>query len=195
MILLTWQGVSGSGKSTLGQALGESLGMPFIDGDDLHPKANVEKMSAGHPLTDADREPWLELIRTTAEHRAAEQQIDPSDTTRAGLIVGCSALKKYYRDILRGTYKPHAVPEHLDPPHPNALPTYFVFIKGSKELLVERMTNRQGHFMKETMLNSQLDTLETPESEDGVVIVPLEVDTNKQVEIVREELSSLIGPL
>lgn len=187
-------GVSGCGKSTLGQALANSLDIPFIDGDDLHPKSNVEKMSAGTPLTDADREPWLELIRTTAEHHAVEQKAEAPQTTHTGLVVGCSSLKRYYRDILRGTHKPRSVPEHLDPPHPDVLPTYFVYIKGPKELLKDRMTKRSGHFMKESMLNSQLETLESPEGEDGVVVVPLDADTDTQVNMAKQELLKLIGP-
>jgi gluconokinase len=188
------QGVSGCGKSTLGQALGDSLSIPFVDGDDLHPRSNVEKMSANIPLTDADRDPWLHLIRTTAEHRAVEQKVDRDDTARAGLIVACSSLKKRYRDVLRGKHDSQEIQgAQVAPVHPDVLPTVFVYVKGEKPVLMERMHARKGHFMKETMLDSQLETLESPEGEEGVVVVPLEASTEEQVKIVREELSNLHG--
>ncbi|KAF5348696.1 hypothetical protein D9758_006860 [Tetrapyrgos nigripes] len=218
-VFIVVMGVSGTGKSTLGKALATSYGFPFIDGDDLHPKSNVEKMSTGTPLTDKDREPWLELIRTTAEHKCVElqhqqkEQQPESSTTdndapmketstegdgerRIGVVIGCSALKKYYRDILRGKRKDIAsdeavLPAHLEPPHPDLLPTYFVVIKGPKEVILERMQNRQGHFMKESMLESQLKTLEDPEGEEGVVIVGLEDSTEQQVAMAREGLGKL----
>lgn len=169
--------------------------MPFTDGDNLHPQANIDKMSAGHPLDDADREPWLQLIRTTAEQHAVEQQANPKDITRAGFVVACSSLKKYYRDILRGTHNPEAVSEHHAPPHPSKFETIFVFIKGEKDTLMQRMGDRKGHFMKDSMLNSQLATLETPEGEEGVIVVPLERDTDEQVRIAREQLTALVGPI
>ncbi|KAK7473089.1 hypothetical protein VKT23_001189 [Stygiomarasmius scandens] len=204
-VFIVVMGVSGTGKSTLGKALAASYGFPFIDGDDLHPKSNVDKMSAGIPLTDADREPWLELIRTTVEHKCVELQHDRDKATngdsdkkerRIGVVVGCSALKKYYRDILRGKRKEVAsdeavLPEHLEPPHPDLLPTFFVFIKGPKEVLFDRMQSRQGHFMKASMLESQLNTLEDPEGEDGVVIVNLEDSTEQQVATAHEKLENL----
>ncbi|THU85705.1 carbohydrate kinase [Dendrothele bispora CBS 962.96] len=211
-VLIVVMGVSGTGKSTLGKALANSYGFPFIDGDDLHPKSNVEKMSAGFPLTDTDREPWLELIRTTVEHKCVElehhQRGQEGPTTsetngpgnderrRVGVVVGCSALKKYYRDILRGKRKEVAsdeavLPEHLEPPHSDLLPTFFVFIKGQKQVLFDRMQNRKGHFMKASMLESQLNTLEDPEGEDGVVVVNLEDSTEQQVAMARERLEDV----
>jgi hypothetical protein len=78
LILINTKGVSGTGKSTLGAAIAKNLSMPFIDGDGLHPKANIDKMASGQPLTDKDREPWLEIIRTKAEHMSVEQHVDPS---------------------------------------------------------------------------------------------------------------------
>ncbi|EPQ57100.1 carbohydrate kinase [Gloeophyllum trabeum ATCC 11539] len=194
-MLIVVMGVCGTGKTTLATALSKHLGMPYIEGDDLHPKANIDKMAAGHPLNDADREPWLELIRTTTEHVAVEQETDAAHKGRRGIVVTCSALKKYYRDILRGTYKPKSVPDHLDPPHPNTLPTYFVFIKGDRELLKDRMEKRKGHYMKVGMLDSQLATLESPEGEDGVVVVDAADTTEKQMEDALEQLTKLAGPL
>ena len=168
--------------------------MPFIDGDDLHPKANVDKMASGQPLTDEDRDPWLETIRIKAEHMTTEQHLCPASesTTRAGVVVACSALKKSYRDILRGKMKSKKyVPEHLEPL--NVLPTYFVFLKGERDVLVERMNKRNGHFMKVTMLDSQLQTLESPESEGDVVVISIEDTFEVQVKLAREGLSKLVG--
>lgn len=153
-------------------------------------------MAAGHPLTDADREPWLELIRTTAEHKSVEKQIEDRSLVH-GVVVGCSSLKKYYRDILRGKRKrvTASIVEagHLEPPPPETLPTYFVFIRGSRELLLDRMRKRQGHFMKASMLDSQLETLESPEGEEGVIVVDAADSTEEQVAKAKEKLLQQFG--
>ncbi|KAI0745878.1 carbohydrate kinase [Earliella scabrosa] len=193
-ILIIVMGVAGTGKTTIARALEARLGMAYIEGDALHPAANIAKMSSGTPLTDADREPWLELIRTTAEHMAAEDQAAAPPGRRPGVIATCSALRAYYRDILRGTRAPPGLqlPEHLEPPAPHRLPTYFVYIKGDKKLLMDRISKREGHFMKPQMLESQLQTLESPEGEDGVVVVPLDATTEEQVDIVIRGLNELL---
>jgi len=171
--------------------------MAYIEGDDLHPKSNVEKMSSGHPLNDADREPWLELIRMSAEHIAVKKNADSEMKGILGVIVGCSALKKDYRDILRGVVKPAAKGQqlsgNLEPSRPEVLPTYFVFINGSRETLMERMEKRTGHFMKASMLDSQLQTLESPVGEEGVVVVSLDDTTNAQVTEALDGLSTFPG--
>lgn len=136
-------GVSSCGKSTVGKQLGESLGLVFRDGDDMHPAANIEKMSAGHALNDADRWPWLEAIGQWMQGQTE------------GAIVGCSALKRSYRDLIR-THAPDTV---------------FVHLHGSYELLLERMQNRAGHFMPVSLLQSQFETLEElGEDEPGIVL-------------------------
>ena len=149
-------------------------------------------MASGQPLMDEDRDPWLQIIRTKAEHMSVEQHVDLRATTRTGIVVACSALKKSYRDILRGRIKAEDLPEHLGSPHSNILRTYFVFIKGEKDALMDRMQKRQGHFMKAKMLDSQLQTLESPDGEDDVVVIPMERPLEDQVKLAREGLSRLV---
>lgn len=164
--------MSGTGKSTLGKSIADALNLPFIDGDDLHPAYNVAKMSSGKPLDDADREPWLQNIRKKGVESGS-------------VVIACSALKRIYRDTLRGkTSSPEGV---RDGPK-----TYFVFIKGSRDVLMDRMSKRQGHFMKPEMLDSQLATLESPEGESDVVVVPVEDTTEVQTKKATQELAELM---
>lgn len=155
-------GVSGSGKSTVGEKLAEALNLPFLEGDSLHPKSNVDKMASGIPLQDEDRWPWLDKI---GERMATAEQ---------GLIVSCSSLKKSYRDRLRA-----AVGGQLA----------FVFLDGSFEVLHEHMGHRTGHFMPVTMLESQLATLESPVGEPLVfradVVDPIEKIVAESLEWLR----------
>ncbi|KAH6906356.1 gluconokinase [Coprinopsis sp. MPI-PUGE-AT-0042] len=199
-MLIVVMGVSGTGKSTLGAALASELGLPYIEGDDLHPQANVDKMSNGIPLNDADRQPWLELIRTTAESHLVEQQAKsiPGDGKRLhGVVVTCSALKRTYRDIIRGRSKPASssdpstLPSHLQSQPAEVFPTYFVFIDGPREVLYERMEKRPGHFFKASMLDSQLATLEQPREDEGVIVVSIESSTEDQVKRAKEQLIEL----
>ena len=135
-------GVAGSGKTTAGVLLAELTGYAFIDADTLHSPANVAKMSAGMPLTDADRAPWLAAIRARIEEAAGNQQ---------SLVVACSALKAAYRTVLA-----------------RGLPVTWVYLKGSPDLLRRRLQTRTGHFMTADLLSSQLDALEEPS--DVIVI-------------------------
>ncbi|KAI0313432.1 P-loop containing nucleoside triphosphate hydrolase protein [Amylostereum chailletii] len=178
-ILIVVMGVSGCGKSTLGKSLAAALAYPFIDADDLHPPANVAKMSRGEPLTDADRAPWLVIVRDAAVHAASVHPTSSTSTSTPGVIVACSALKRAYRAVLRDSH----------------LRTYFVHPHGSRELLLERMTARPNHFMKAGMLDSQLAALEDPlegegaeEKEEGVLRVPLELGMEEQVKYAVEGL-------
>ncbi len=130
-------GVSGSGKSTTGHALATALGWSFTDADDLHPPANLAKMAAGTPLTDADRAPWLDAVR---------ERIATALATDAPAIIACSALKQAYRD-------------HL---FVNRQRMRLVYLRGSRELLAARLAARAGHFMPASLLDSQLAALEEP---------------------------------
>jgi carbohydrate kinase (thermoresistant glucokinase family) len=132
---LVVMGVAGSGKSTVARALQDRLGWPMAEGDEFHPIANIRKMSEGHPLTDADRWPWLAAIAAWT----TTQDVAGHDT-----IVTCSALRRVYRDRLREA--------------PGR--TVFLHLTGSPELLAERMTARTNHFMPPSLLPSQFATLE-----------------------------------
>ncbi|WP_330179104.1 gluconokinase [Nocardia sp. NBC_01503] len=145
-------GVSGSGKSTVAAMLAETLGWDLLEGDDLHPAANVAKMAAGHPLADADRQPWLEAIAAwMADHLA---------TGRSGLVT-CSALKHSYRDTLRRA----AIG------HPGDIT--FLLLHGTREQLRARVTARKDHFMPPGLLDSQLDTLEPPTPDEHIITVEI----------------------
>ena len=135
-------GVSGCGKSTVGAALSAALGIPYRDGDDLHPAANVEKMRAGIPLGDADRWPWLDRVAETLCHGAP-------------VIVGCSALRRAYRDRIRAGA---------------CGPVRFVHLTGSRDVIAARMAARQGHYMPLSLLDSQLATLEPPGRDEAVTV-------------------------
>ncbi|KLT45285.1 cytoplasm protein [Cutaneotrichosporon oleaginosum] len=176
-LLIVVMGPASCGKSTIGANLARDLGIAFIDGDALHPPANVAKMSAGNPLNDADRLPWLQIIRATGIHecraawekgdgRVPDQERAEGKLGRPACVIACSALKKSYRDILRG----HTETGPEDKP---VMKTIFVYCNGSPELLAERIAARQGHFMKPQMLASQLATLEDPTAEPGVVDVDI----------------------
>ncbi len=140
--LLVVMGVSGAGKSTVGGLIAERLGLSFRDADDFHPPANIAKMSAGQPLTDDDRGPWLDAIGAhLSAHRAT------------GAVVTCSALKRAYRDRLR-----------------DAAPGLrFVYLHGPQALIAERQAARQGHFMPASLVASQFATLERPDAEKDVI--------------------------
>jgi gluconokinase len=144
--ILIVMGVAGTGKSTVAGLLAERLNWEFQEGDALHPPANVAKMSAGIPLTDEDRWPWLDAIGAWIKEKT--QRGEPG-------ILTCSALKRSYRDRLRG---------------PNVI---FVFLNGHREVIAARMARRADHFMPPALLNSQLATLEPPAADENVLAVDL----------------------
>jgi gluconokinase len=142
-------GVSGSGKSTIASHLAERLRWTFEDGDRFHPASNVAKMSAGHPLTDEDRWPWLEAIAN---------EIGRVCEAGGHVVIACSALKRAYRDVLRRGRDD----------------VRFVFLDGSKALIAERLARRKGHFMPPGLLDSQFKTLEPPQADERSIRVSID---------------------
>jgi gluconokinase len=159
-LIVLLMGVSGAGKTTVGQRLSQELGWAFADADDFHPVANVEKMTRGTPLTDEDRAPWLAGLRELIVRWIAEGQSG---------VLACSALKQVYRDELT-----------------LGLEVKVVYLKGSPELLRERMGARHGHYMKAGMLESQFAALEEPK--DAIT-----VDVSGTVEEVAGEVRKRLG--
>jgi gluconokinase len=158
-LVILLMGVSGAGKTTVGQLLAARVGCEFADADDYHSAANVAKMHSGVPLTDADREPWLETLRALITGWIAAKKT---------AVLACSALKQSYRDRLRVT------PE-----------VQIVYLKVSQRELRHRLRLRQGHFMTEAMLDSQLATLEQPE---GAILVDGERPSEEIVVEIIERL-------
>ncbi len=156
-------GVASSGKTSLGERLAERLGWPFRDADSFHPPQNVAKMAGGTPLTDEDRKPWLAAIAAWIDELRA--------TGRNG-IVTCSALKKSYRHVIVGKRPDVAL----------------VYLKGSRELIGQRMAARQHHFMPPALLDSQFATLEEPGGDERPLVVPVELSKEAIVEQVVQEL-------
>lgn len=154
-------GVSGSGKTTVGKILSKRLDVPFFDSDQFHPESNIEKMSAGTPLTDKDRQPWLRAIHDFVLKELPERS----------LIIASSALKESYRDLLDGDLPMDQV--------------QWIFLYGNYELLYQRIEDRKGHFMPESLLKSQFEALEVPHRN----VVAVEVDKTPELivdEIVRK---------
>ena len=158
-------GVSGAGKSTVGARLAEALGWAFLDGDDLHPPANIAMMSAGIPLTDADRAPWLAAIGARLDGWAEEGT--------AG-VVACSCLKRAYRDRLRAG-RPQVE---------------LVYLDGDRDLLAARLEGRKGHFFAPALLDSQLATLEAPAPEEGAIAVDISWPFERQTASVLAALQA-----
>jgi gluconokinase len=144
-MVIVLMGVSGSGKTTVGTQLADRLGWTFADGDDFHPPANVEKMSRGEPLTDADRWPWLRAVRDFIAERLAAD---------APAVVACSALKAAYREVLL---------EGNDGAE-------LVYLRGEYDLIRDRMEARSDHFFDAELLDSQFEALEPPGAEEAYVV-------------------------
>ena len=154
-------GVSGCGKSSVGAAVADKLGIGYFDGDDLHPPENIEKMSRGIPLTDADRSPWL--VRVGQRLAAFEGPV----------VIGCSALKRTYRDIIRDNAGESVC---------------FLHLEGSRETLVKRMAKRSGHFMPVSLLDSQLATLEPPGLDETAITADIDQPFDQLVEALMEQI-------
>ncbi|MEU2004249.1 gluconokinase [Rhodococcus sp. NPDC019627] len=142
--VLVLMGVSGSGKSTVAGIIAGAMGWDLQEGDALHPQANVAKMASGQPLTDEDRWPWLDLIAAWIK--------DHTDKRLPGIIT-CSALKRSYRDVLRGDQ------------------VVFVHLAGSREQIGQRLTTRLDHFMPASLLDTQISTLEPIEPDENAIVV------------------------
>lgn len=154
-------GVSGSGKSTIGKALASYLSLPYLEADDFHPVANIEKMSKGYPLTDDDRAPWLTAIQVSAEQASHS----------LGAVISCSALKQKYRNQLEDGLENLVV---------------WIYLDGSFELILSRMKNRTDHFMPESLLKSQFDTLEIPQN-------AIKIDISESNEDIMKKLKKQIA--
>lgn len=155
-------GVSGCGKSSVGAALGPALGARYLDGDDLHPPANIAKMARGEALTDADRWPWLDLVG--------------AKLTAPDMILGCSALRQVYRERITKAA---------------GAPVCFIHLQGSHALIGGRMAARAGHFMPTTLLDSQFATLEPPMADELAVTVSIDQSLAAIVADILAQLKTL----
>lgn len=141
-------GVSGCGKSTVGRLLADALHVHYVEGDELHPPENVARMAAGIPLTDADRHGWLQAVAG---------ELGKAGSQTRGVVIGCSALKRSYRDLLRAA----------------AADLRFVHLHGDPALLRERLAERRGHYMPASLLQSQLDTLQPPTADEHALTLDI----------------------
>lgn len=158
-------GVAGSGKSTAGALLAKLLDAAFSEGDRFHSQANIDKMSAGIPLTDEDRWPWLKRVGQEIARLAAAGK---------PVVCACSALKRSYRDALRES---------------SGQPLTFVYLQGSRELIAGRMKSRTGHFFAPSLLDSQFATLEPPGRDENAVVADLRLPVDEMVDGVLAELA------
>jgi gluconokinase len=161
MVVILW-GVSGAGKTTIGELLARELGWKFIEADDFHSGANIDKMRRGEPLTDEDRQPWLERLRA-----AIKESLDNNENA----VLACSALKKKYRDRLR-------VSDQVK----------FVFLRGSPEQIAERLHDRRGHFFNPDLLASQFADLEEPGPAEDALTVELGADPAGMADTIQRKL-------
>jgi gluconokinase len=157
-VIIVVMGVSGSGKSTVGRMLAERLGVPYAEGDDFHPAANVAKMAAGQPLTDEDRWPWLRSLADWIAGHAG-----------TGGVITCSALKRAYRDVLASA----------------GTPVWFLHLAGEREVIAARLAGRSGHFMPAALLGSQFADLEQLGPDEPGATVDISVAPEEILEALR----------
>jgi gluconokinase len=158
-------GPAGCGKSTVAKFLADALHWPYIEGDEYHPQANIDKMSAGIPLTDADRWDWLTALR--------EASIDELDKGHDGVVLTCSALKRKYRDVIR-----------VAPYFIHNLRLHFIYLDAPEEVLLQRVLARKNHYMGANMVHSQFDILERPTKDEVDV---LSIDVSRPADVVMTE--------
>ncbi|WP_191060144.1 gluconokinase [Geminicoccus harenae] len=156
-LVVVVMGVTSSGKTTVAEAIAEKYGWPFQEGDALHPEANVAKMSKGIPLTDEDRWPWLDKVAAWIDARLAAGE--------SGVIT-CSMLKRIYRDKVIGDRERVRI----------------LFLNGEKSVIAERMAKRKGHYMPTSLLDSQIETLEPPGSDERPLLVDIGLDIEHMVD-------------
>jgi gluconokinase len=161
-MLIVIFGVSGVGKTTIGKLLAHALGWKFIEGDDFHPAANIEKMKCGEALNDDDRQPWLASLR---------EQIEQSIAANEHAVLACSALKKEYRDQLRVKAD-----------------VRFVYLRGSRDRIGEQLKQRRGHFFDPKLLDSQFADLEEPDAGEDSLIVDIVGAPEKIVDRIKSSL-------
>lgn len=162
--LFVVMGVAGAGKTTIGEALAVGLSGQFLDGDSFHPQTNIDKMSRGEPLTDADRWPWLQRFGTEI-------------AAQSGIVVGgCSSLKRIYREVIA-----RAADEAV----------MFIYLNGSRQLIADRMGKREGHFMPTSLLDSQFAALEVPTLDEHAISVSIDATTDQIVEDIKGQLAQL----
>ncbi|KAI0838822.1 gluconokinase-like protein [Hypoxylon sp. FL0890] len=167
-------GPAGCGKSTVAKYLATALDVPYIEGDEFHPPSNIEKMKNGIPLTDTDRWEWLTTLRQEALHQL--------EAGKKGVVMTCSALKRKYRDVIR--VAPYFSPD---------LQLHFIYLHAPEEVLLKRVTARQGHYMGANMVHSQFEGLEPPTEVETDVI---SIDVTRSIEEVHKEvLSEALGKM
>jgi gluconokinase len=167
-------GPAGCGKSTVAEYLANALGIPYIEGDKFHPKSNVDKMTNGIPLTDADRWDWLTALR--------EESTRQLQSGYDGVVLTCSALKRKYRDVIR-------VAGYFD----HSLLLHFIYLDAPESVLLKRVAARQNHFMSADMVQSQFDILQPPMADETDVI---KIDVTRPVDVVKAEaLSKVIAAM
>lgn len=167
-------GPAGCGKSTVAKYLATALDLPYIEGDEFHPPANIEKMSAGIPLTDADRWDWLTALREASLHEL--------ENGNPGVVLTCSALKRKYRDVIR--VAPYFSPN---------LSLHFIYLDASEELLLQRVMARKNHYMGANMVHSQFDILERPTKDEIDVIT---IDVSRPVEnVMADSLDKVLATM